>query len=135
MRELTVSSGEENLPLILDAMDGELETAGVDGKTRMRLQIAVEEIYVNIVRHAFPGNEGEVAFRIWLEREPSRIALQLRDSGIPFDPTAKEEPDVTLPADQREVGGLGIFLAKKNVDRMEYEYRDGHNILTMYKSF
>jgi anti-sigma regulatory factor (Ser/Thr protein kinase) len=133
MRELTLSCQKENLTLALDLLNGVLDQVACALQAQIQLQIALEEIFVNILRYAYPTGEGEVTLQVWTEEEPHRAIVRLKDRGLRFDPTAQPEPDITSPAEEREIGGLGIFLARKNVDQMDYEYKDGQNILTMTK--
>ncbi len=133
VQQTIVPAKEESLPGILEILDTVLEKTSCAAKTRIQLQLAVEEMFVNIVRYAFPDSVGQVTFEVGIEKTPSRLVLRFIDSGIPFNPMEREEPDVTLSPEERQVGGLGIFLAAKNVDHMEYEYKDGCNILTMTK--
>lgn len=133
-RRTAVVANAENLPRVIGALDEALDSAGCDAKTRMRLQLAVEEVFVNIVHYAFPEGSGDVVFETEIRDVPRRVVLRFVDAGIPFNPLEKEEPDVELPAGEREIGGLGIFLVRKNVDHMEYERKDGRNVLTMTKT-
>lgn len=133
MRQVTVPAREENLPRVVQALDDALEEAGCDVKTAIKLQLAVEEIFVNIARYAYAGGAGDVSFEVWMDAEPRRLSMRFGDAGVPYNPLERDEPDVTLSTEEREIGGLGIFLARKNVDEMRYEYREGQNILTMSK--
>ena len=103
---------------------------------KAKLDIAVEEIFVNIAHYAYAPDEGEVV--IELERlplEPNIISIKFTDWGVPYDPLAKPDPDITLGAEERQIGGLGIFIVKNTMDDMKYEYKDRHNILTIRKNF
>ena len=102
-------------------------------KTRMQLELAVEEIFVNIASYAYAPGSGPAAVRVELEREPPAVAVSFRDRGVPYDPLAREDPDVNLLAQERREGGLGIFLTKQVMDEVRYEYREGQNVLTMKK--
>lgn len=101
-----------------------------------KLDVAVEEVYINIAHYAYTPGTGTVEISCLLERDAgvSRITICLKDSGKPFNPLAREDPDITLAAEDRDIGGLGIFLTKKFMDSVTYEYTDGHNILTMSKT-
>ncbi len=100
-----------------------------------KLDVAVEEVYINIAHYAYTPGTGTVEISCLLERDAGvpRITICLKDSGKPFNPLAREDPDITLAAEDRDIGGLGIFLTKKFMDSVTYEYTDGHNILTMSK--
>jgi len=131
MKELKVEARMENLEKVLQFLDQELEEMGCGIKAQMQLDIAVEEIFVNIVHYAYAPGTGFATIRI--EREDNRVSVTFMDSGVPYNPLEKADPDVTLSAEEREIGGLGIFMVKKSMDLMHYEYRNGMNILKLYK--
>lgn len=135
MKKMTVKAGLDNLSRVLACVDEELETAGCSMKTQMQVDIAVEEMFVNIANYAYAPGEGDADVCVETEETDGgkRIRITLADQGKPYDPLVQEEPDVSLPAEKRKIGGLGIFMARKNMDEMTYEYRDGRNILTMFK--
>ena len=110
-----------------------LEEEGCSEKTRMEVELALEEIYVNVANYAYAPGTGEVSIHVEIEEDPKTAVIILTDQGTPYNPLEKETPDITLPAEERQIGGLGIFLTKKIMDDLEYEYRDGSNILTMKK--
>ncbi len=135
MKKMTVKAGLDNLSRVLACVDEELETAGCSMKTQMQVDIAVEEMFVNIANYAYAPGEGDADVCVETEETDGgkRIRITLADQGKPYDPLMQEAPDVSLPAEKRKIGGLGIFMARKNMDEMTYEYRDGRNILTMFK--
>ena len=110
-----------------------LEKAGATPKAVMQISVAVEEIFVNVAHYAYPGRADDVKLEL-LVRENS-MRLRFKDRGIPFNPLEKENPDITLSAEERDIGGLGIFMVKKTMDSMDYRYKDGMNILTIEKSW
>ena len=124
---------------VLAFVDEYLEEAGCGMKPQMQIDIAVEEMFVNVARYAYSSCENigpedrQVRVSLLFEEGPGMFQVELMDKGTAFDPTAKPDPDITLPPQEREIGGLGIYMAKKNMDEMSYEYRDGKNILTMKK--
>ncbi len=133
MKELTVPAEAGSLEEVTDFINGELESADCPMKAVMQIDLAVEEIFVNIASYAYADRPegGEAVIRIAAEDGAVRITFE--DGGVPFDPTAREDPDPTASAEEREIGGLGIFLTKKVMDEVRYEYRDGRNILTVSK--
>ncbi|MBR4341463.1 MAG: ATP-binding protein [Lachnospiraceae bacterium] len=133
MKELTIEAKIENLQNVLDFIDGELESADCGMKIQMQIDVAVEELYVNVAHYAYTPEVGMVTVSIDFEGEPKQAVITLTDSGKPFDPTAKEDPDVTLSAQERQIGGLGIYMVKKSMDGMKYRREDGKNILTINK--
>ena len=102
-------------------------------KVMMQIEIAVEEIYVNIVHYAYNPEIGKATIRCEVTDNPMQVIIQFMDSGVPFDPLAKEDADITLSAEEREIGGLGIFMVKKSMDEVSYEYKEGKNVLTIRK--
>ena len=134
MAELTINAKLENLDQVLAFVDSELEKAGCHMKDQMQIDLAVEELYVNIVHYAYPGGMGSATIQVDLaQAETAEVWITFLDEGIPFDPLAKADPDVTLTAAEREIGGLGIYIVKKSMDRMLYERKDGKNILRICK--
>ena len=135
MREMTIEAKVENLDKVLAFVDEYLEQLDCPLRTQMKLDVAVEELYVNIACYAYTPDTGDATIRIQADQEPHVVEITLIDSGIPYDPLAKPDPDVTLSAEERQIGGLGIFMVKKSMDDMQYERRDGKNILTIKKKF
>ena len=101
----------------------------------LQLELVVEEAFVNIATHAYSKPGGTAVFSCEVDKLDKLIMLRFQDWGIPFNPLARPDPDTTLKAEERKIGGLGIYLIKKTMDRCEYAYEDGSNILTVYKQF
>ncbi len=135
MSELTIQASVDNLDMVLEFVDGILMENDCPLKEQMQIDIAVEEIYVNIASYAYAPMTGDATIRMEVRDEERAAVITFIDTGIPYDPLKKPDPDVTLPADQREIGGLGIFMVKKSMDDMRYEYKDGKNVLTIEKGF
>lgn len=133
MIEKIFPAEETSLKMALQFVETELEKADCPMKTAMQLTIAIEEIFVNVVRYAYPDGKGEVKLGMKFEREENRVTFCMRDHGIPFNPLAKSDPDITLSADERGIGGLGIYMMKKTMDEVYYVYENEENILTMIK--
>lgn len=113
----------------------QLENCSCSSKVKFQLDVAVEEIFVNIAHYAFrPEQMGEATVRCCVGGSPLQVTIQFLDSGKPFNPLAKEDADITLSAEDREIGGLGILMVKKSMDAVDYTYEDGKNILTIKKS-
>ena len=128
---IRVGAAVENLPEVLAFAGSHLEKTSCSPKIRMQIDIAVEELFVNIARYAYGPEGGDVKVTLWIDKDPESLRLEFRDSGKPFDPTEREAPDVTLSAEDRKIGGLGIFMARKYMDDMYYRREDGENILTI----
>ncbi|MCR4838196.1 MAG: ATP-binding protein [Eubacterium sp.] len=135
MKELVVDAKLDNLNQVLAFLDEWLEEHECPMKAQMQIDIAVEEMYVNIAHYAYTPNVGQATIRLDAPTDAKGVEITLIDRGIPYNPLAKEDPDVSLSAEQRQIGGLGIFMVKKSMDSMLYEYTDGQNILTMRKDF
>ena len=135
MKELTVTAELDKLDEVLAFVDTSLEEMDCPMKTQMQIDIAVEELFVNIAHYAYTPNVGEATIRTETQEAPRALAVTFIDSGIPYNPLAKDDPDVTLSAEERKIGGLGIFMVKKSMDAMEYEYKNGQNVLTIRKEF
>ena len=134
MKELTVSATLEKLEEVQAFIAGELEEYGCPMKAAMQISIAVEEIYVNIAHYAYHPEVGEATVRCCVGGDPLQVTIQFLDSGKPFDPLSKPDTDVSLSAEERKIGGLGILMVKKSMDDVTYEYRGGFNILTLKKN-
>ena len=132
MSELTIEAKVENLNEVLAFVDERLEELDCPMKAQMQLDVAVEEIFVNIASYAYAPGTGSATIRF--DREEGAVCITFVDSGVPYDPLAKEDPDVTLSAEERGIGGLGIYMVKKSVDDMNYVYRNGQNILSIRKT-
>ena len=134
MAEITVAADLDSLNDVLAFVDGEMERAGCSMKLMTQVDMAVEEIFVNIARYAYHPEAGEASIRCEAGGDPFRIVVGFADRGRPFNPLDRKDPDVTLDAEARQLGGLGILMAKKLMDEIQYEYRDGKNILTLRKN-
>ena len=129
---LTVPADAEKLGEVMAFIDTFLEAHDCPPKAQMQIDLSAEEIFVNIANYAYPDGPGDAQIR--LSEENSVVTLIFTDSGIPYDPLQKAEPDLTLSAEDRQIGGLGVFLVKKNMDTVSYRYENGKNVLTMTKS-
>lgn len=133
MAELTLQASLEKLDEVLAFVEENLEKNECPMKVLMQVQIAVEEIFVNIAHYAYDSGPGTATIRVEVGGDPLQVIITFIDQGIPYDPLKKEDPDVTLSAEERKIGGLGIFMVKKSMDDVKYEYTDGKNILTICK--
>ena len=131
--ELHIPAETQRLPEVLSFLEGALTAAGCPMKAQMQISVAAEEIFVNIASYAYAPQTGMATVRLTITDAPPAVELRFIDSGTPFDPLAKADPDVTLSAEERGIGGLGIFMTKKVMDSVHYAYADGGNILTLVK--
>lgn len=133
MTELTIPAAVENLGQVLAFVDEQL--AGCPPDILLQIDIAVEEIYVNIAHYAYPSGAGDATIRCAVSRtSPPKATIELVDGGIPYDPLSRKDPDITLDAEERQIGGLGIFMVKDMMDHVSYRREDGKNVLTMKKT-
>jgi serine/threonine-protein kinase RsbW len=133
MKEITLQAKTENLTAVIDFINAELEANGCPMRTQMQIELAVEEIFVNIAHYAYQPAEGEALVQCSIGNEPLQATIRFLDGGFPYNPLARDDPDTTLPIEERDAGGLGVLLVKKTMDGVDYEYKDGKNILTIRK--
>ena len=131
--KIEVRATNENLTKVTEFIDLHLEEIGCPMKKMMQIDLAVEEIYVNVASYAYAPGTGDVTVCFETQQEPAAAVITFMDQGVPYNPLAKEDPDVTLPTEERSIGGLGIFITKKSMDEISYEYREGKNILVLKK--
>lgn len=135
MEKLTVKAKVENLASVTEFIISSLEERGCSVKVSMQMELVIEEIFVNVANYAYTPEVGEVTIYKDFDDDPRALDLTFADFGTPYNPLEHKDPDTTLAAEDREIGGLGIFLVKKNVDAIDYERKDGQNILHMKKFF
>ena len=123
----------EALSDVLGFVDQMLEKYECPMKIQMAVCVAIEEVFVNVAKYAYADGEGKVCFGIGFNADERTFTFRMADKGVPFDPLKKPDPDITLSADEREIGGLGIFITKKTMDTISYAYENGENVLTMTK--
>ena len=129
----TFPASVDMLSDILGFVDQTLENCECPMKIQTAVCVAIEEVFVNVAHYAYGEGEGDMSLGIGFDEESRAITFRMTDKGIPFDPLKKPDPDITLSAEDREIGGLGIFITKKTMDSVEYAYENGENILTMVK--
>ena len=130
---LVLDAATDNLQQVMSFIEDCLKDRDISPKTEMHINMSVEELFVNICHYAYEGKEGEAVVDIEVTDDPLTLFITFKDSGTPYDPLAKDDPDVTLSAQERQIGGLGIFLVKKMMDDVIYRYENGQNILTIKK--
>ena len=132
-RELIIEASVEHLQQVLQFVDSRLEEGGCTLGEQMKIDLAVEEIFVNIASYAYGAGKGEASVDVEFSRETGEVTITFTDRGVPYNPLEKKDPNIKLSAAERQIGGLGIFIAKKSMDELIYEYKDGCNILHMKK--
>ncbi len=133
MKELKIAATVENIEAVTDFVNQQLETLDCPMKAQMQIDIAIDELFGNIAHYAYNPEIGGAIVRVEVTEDPLAVIITFIDNGVPYDPLAKEDPDVTLSAEDRDIGGLGIYMVKKTMDEISYEYKDGQNILTIKK--
>ena len=132
--ELETEALNDNLPQVIAFIEQHLDELGCSPKIKMQVSVAAEEIFVNIANYAYAPQVGKATVRVEVSEDPLTVTITFIDNGKPFDPTKKTDPNVALSAEERDIGGLGIFMTKKMMDDLSYEYRDGKNILRIKKN-
>ena len=134
MKELNIAATVENIEVVTEFVNEQLEALDCPMKAQMQIDIAIDELFGNIAHYAYNPDVGDATVRVEVVEEPLAVVITFIDKGVPYDPLAKADPNTTLSAEEREIGGLGIFMVKKTMDEITYEYKDGQNILAIKKS-
>lgn len=132
-KEISIPAEVERLPEVTSFLEEQLEGAGCPMKTKLQISVAAEEIFVNIAHYAYAPGTGIATVRIAIDGDPATATITFIDQGVPFDPLDKNDPDVTLSVEERDIGGLGIYMTKKTMDEVRYEYKNKQNRLTLVK--
>lgn len=125
----------DDIPKVIEFVETELEKLDFPMKSTMQMSVAIDELMSNIVRYAYPNRNGYVNVKLIAKEDPNRVYIRFEDEGIPYNPLKNEDPDTTLSAEDRQIGGLGIFIVKKTMDDVKYKYENGKNILTIKKCY
>jgi len=133
LKELTVPATLENIAVVTAFVDEQLEALDCTMKAQMQIDVAIDELFGNIAHYAYGSGTGDATVRFEFDEQTRSASVTFIDGGAPFNPLEKADPDVTLSAEAREIGGLGIFMVKKSMDKLEYSRENGHNELTIHK--
>ena len=131
MKQLVIEASVRSIGLVTQFVNGELEAHNCSERALVKIDVAIDEIFGNIARYAYGNDRGSVT--VQFDVQDGLACITFIDAGKPFNPLTADEPDITLDADDREIGGLGIFLVKKTMDKVEYERKDNQNILKLSK--
>ncbi|MBO5938384.1 MAG: ATP-binding protein [Clostridia bacterium] len=134
MKELTIAATVENIEVVTDFVNEQLEALDCPMKAQMQIDIAIDELFGNIAHYAYNPEIGQATVRVEVIEDPLAVTITFIDNGVPYDPLAKEDPDTTLSIEDREIGGLGIYMVKKSMDDITYEYKNGQNFLKIKKN-
>ena len=133
MTKKTFPAKTEALADVLGFVEQRLDSFGCPMKIQMAVCVAIEEVFVNVAHYAYGEGGGDMSLGIGFDEVNRAVTFRMTDKGIPFDPLKNPDPDITLSAEERDIGGLGIFITKKTMDSVTYTYENGENILTMIK--
>ena len=133
MKELTIAATVENIEVVTDFVNQQLEELACPMKAQMQINIAIDELFSNIAHYSYNPEIGQATVRVEVMENPLAVSITFIDNGVPYDPLSKEDPDLTLSSEERQIGGLGIYMVKKSMDEITYEYKDGQNILSIKK--
>ena len=125
----------EQLESVIEWLTEQLESSQCSMKYSTQIQIAVEEIFVNVANYAYPDAEGDVTISMDFNQAQSVVSIKVSDHGIPYNPLEHGEPDITLPPEQRNIGGLGIHMVRKTMDDVQYCRSENQNNLTIFKKW
>ena len=135
IQEFHVDATVENIGKVTQFVDNKLEELGCPIKAQMQIDIAIDELFGNIAHYAYDPDVGPATVQVEVTDNPLAVIITFIDHGVPYDPLAKEDPDITLAIEERQAGGLGIYMVKKSMDEITYEYKNGQNILKIKKNF
>ena len=133
MKELTIAAAVENIAAVTSFVDEQLEALDCPMKVQMQIDIAIDELFSNIAHYAYAPGAGDVTVRVEITEAPPAAVITFIDQGVPYNPLTAADPDTSLSADERAIGGLGIFMVKKSMDEITYKYENGSNILSIHK--
>ena len=133
MKELTISATVENIETVTDFVNEQLEALDCPMKAQMQIDIAIDELFGNIAHYAYNPETGSATVRVEVQEEPLAVIITFIDGGMPYDPLAAADPNTKRSAEERDIGGLGIYIVKKSMDEISYEYKDGKNVLSIKK--
>ena len=134
MKELNIAATVENIEAVTDFVNAQLEALDCPMKAQMQIDIAIDELFGNIAHYAYHPEVGDATVRVEVQEDPLAVIITFIDGGVPYDPLATADPDITLSAEERAIGGLGIFMVKKTMDEITYRYENGSNILSIRKN-
>ena len=138
MEQITVKALIENVAKVTSFIDGYLESIDCPIKAMMQIDVAIDEIFSNIVYYAYDDSsdgDNEITVKLETLREQIGVKISFIDRGKQYNPLEKDDPDVKLSAEERNIGGLGIYIVKKTMDETSYEYLNNQNIFSIIKYF
>ena len=135
MKEITVEATIENIEKVTDFVNNELEAIGCPMKAQAQIDVAIDELFSNIANYAYNPDTGKATICFEVVEDPASVVITFMDNGVPYDPLSRDDPNTgSTNVEDRIEGGLGIFIVKKSMDGIDYEYKDGKNILKIKKN-
>lgn len=134
IKELIVDATIDNVEKVTEFVDVELENINCPLKSKTQIDIAIDELFSNIAYYAYNPDIGKATIRFEVDESIPAVIVTFMDNGVPYNPLEKTDPDVNAKIDERAIGGLGIFMVKKSMDAIDYEYKDNKNILKIKKN-
>lgn len=133
MKELSIDATIENIAPVTDFVNGELEALNCPGRILRQIDVAIDELFGNIAQYAYDPDVGPATVRVEVTEDPLAVVITFIDHGVPYDPLSQSAPDIHAPLEERQAGGLGIFLVRQTMDDVTYTYKNGQNILKIRK--
>jgi serine/threonine-protein kinase RsbW len=131
MKSLKIRSQLSEVDKVRAFLQDALQDLNLSDKAYYIIELSLLEICVNIIRYAYPQEKGDILLKTWDEQ--GKLFFEIKDNGVPFDPTQSEAPDIEEMIKNARRGGLGIFLARKLMDGFDYRRENDQNVLVMYK--
>ena len=133
MNEWTFDATIEKIPELTALVDERLEALDCPMKAQMQIDVAIDELFSNVANYAYENGVGRITTRFEFDPDAREVRISFIDSGMPYNPLERDDPDISLPGEKRGIGGLGIFLVKKTMDALRYRFHEGKNIVTIVK--
>ena len=133
-KEIKLPATVDNISAVTNFVEHELTERNCPRDAKLQINIAIDEIFGNIAHYAYDPKNGDATVRVEVTDEPLEVIITFMDNGKPYNPLLREDPDITLDANERDIGGLGIFIVKESMDSVDYSYEDGKNILKIRKN-
>lgn len=133
-KEIRLPATIDNISTVMSFVDAELEKRNCPEEEKIKIDVAIDEVFANIASYAYAPAEGEATVKVEFTEEPLQVTIIFIDNGKPYNPLLKDDPDTTLSAEERAIGGLGIFIVKQSMDSVEYSYEEGCNVLKIKKN-
>ena len=132
VQKITLPAVVDSIEKVTEFVNDRLQKSNIPQKIQTQIDVVIDELMSNVTKFAYrDGKNGDISVEMEVNEE--EIAMTFRDSGVPFNPLEQADPDVNAPLEQRKIGGLGLFLVRKTMDKLNYVYENGQNVLTVIK--